>query len=196
MGQDFVTMSRRNTCPDYSLMKKMCYDKVDGFKTSFDSPLAGQLKNQCGLFLTVNPVKRIAIFTPESDTEILKKTTFYLQLYRSSANIVSQLPVAISCKVGKKEYFLKVEKKEVVVVEGSLPKEIMGQTSELIFYMHEFHYEHKNHRFESSLNQGLCLAWSQENGEKKLILKQLKLSKDEAIDETTKFIFLENDGNS
>ncbi|KAM4016517.1 interleukin-18-like isoform 1-T2 [Anomaloglossus baeobatrachus] len=166
--------------------KRHSFDEIDAFKMSLNMQrvFPQVIKNGLNELLIAHPEKAHAIFEPDEDTTA-EQAAFYLHKYREDAHHRFGLPVTISCKIGNRNYVLKVGNSEsdaVYVEEQVLPKEIPSTTSELIFYLQEFSIGHPYFCFESSLKEGFCLAW---NAEKKLILKPKG-----SLDETISFLLV------
>lgn len=71
--------------------------------------------------------------------------------------------------------------------EGEVPKEIPGESNVIFFKKTFTSCSSRAFKFEYSLEQGMFLAFEEEGGLRKLILK--KLSREDEVDETTKISF-------
>lgn len=156
--------------------------KQESFKVGLTQIPCYLLNNNNDL-LIAHPEESIATF--ESDGQSKEEhAIFYQDIYRELALSDKGLPVALSCKVGDKNYHLCAANNSVILKEGELPKEIPETTSELIFYRKQFSDGHSSCRFESSLKQNNFLAWNTEDPKRKMILKP---NAEDVIDETMKF---------
>ncbi|XP_078538425.1 interleukin-18-like [Lissotriton helveticus] len=107
-----------------------------------------------------------------------ERVKFFLHYYRDT-NPKSGLPVVFRVEVNRKHYLLCAADRTVVLKEGEPPKNIMGRKSEYIFYQKLFSAGIPNaFKFESSLQEGLYLAFDENNS---LYLKKEGQSE---IDET------------
>lgn len=108
------------------------------------------------------------------------RVTFSLHYYRDT-NPKSGMSVVFRVEVNRKNYLLCASDRTVVLKEGEPPKDITGTKSEYIFYQRLFSAGIPNaFKFESSLQEGLYLAFDENNS---LYLKKEGQSE---IDETTR----------
>ncbi|KAG8569263.1 hypothetical protein GDO81_014326 [Engystomops pustulosus] len=106
--------------------------------------------------------------TFKSDSHLIAdQATFFLNTYKKVTGNGEDLPVAITCKIGNKNYLLCIENNLVILKESELPKVITSETSEFIFYKRNSFSEATV--FEPSVMSGFYLACSEDGRD--LILK-------------------------
>ncbi|KAM8927669.1 interleukin-18-like [Pelodytes ibericus] len=123
----------------------------------------------------------LAIFKEAYDKE---RACFEMRKYRDTRPV--GLSVAFAIMINKKTYCLYcANTSELRFKEGALPTHIKGDTSDIIFYQKNFGKgDDTFFVFESALYKGYCLAYHEQNGQRKLFLKQRQ---DDVVDETPRF---------
>ncbi|XP_009995723.1 PREDICTED: interleukin-18 [Chaetura pelagica] len=146
------------------------------------------LRNVNSQLLVVRPDLNVAAFEDVTDQEMKSGNGMHFSIHCYKTTTPSAgLPVAFSVLVEDKSYYMCCEEERgritVRFKEGKVPAEFPGE-SNIIFFKTTFTPESSRaFKFEYSLKQGMFLAFQQEDGLRKLILK--KVSRGE-VDETVK----------
>uniref|UniRef100_A0A669QIC0 Interleukin-18 n=3 Tax=Galliformes TaxID=8976 RepID=A0A669QIC0_PHACC len=153
-------------------------------------------RNVNSQLLVVRPDLNMAAFEDVTDQEVKSGSGMYFDIhcYKTTAPSAG-MPVAFSVQVEDKSYYMCCEKEHGKMVvrfrEGEVPKDIPGE-SNIIFFKKTFtSCSSKAFKFEYSLEQGMFLAFEEEDSLRKLILK--KLPREDEVDETTKFLTSRNE---
>ncbi|POI35848.1 hypothetical protein CIB84_000400 [Bambusicola thoracicus] len=161
-----------------------------------DKTIKRFFRNVNSQLLVVRPDLNVAAFEDVTDQEVKSGSGMYFDIhcYKTTAPSAG-LPVAFSVQVEDKSYYMCCEKEHGKMVvrfrEGEVPKDIPGE-SNIIFFKKTFtSCSSKAFKFEYSLEQGMFLAFEEEDSLRKLILK--KLPREDEVDETTKFVTSHNE---
>ncbi|NXX73698.1 IL18 protein, partial [Urocolius indicus] len=147
------------------------------------------LRNVNSQLLVVRPDLNVAAFEDVTDQEMRSGNGMHFSIhYYKTTTPSAGMPVAFSVKVEDKNYYMYCDKecgKTIVRFrEGEVPKDIPGE-SNIIFFKKTFtSCSSKAFKFESSLEQGMFLAFEEAGSLRKLILK--KLPREDEVDETMK----------
>ncbi|XP_065594431.1 LOW QUALITY PROTEIN: interleukin-18 [Cyrtonyx montezumae] len=153
-------------------------------------------RNVNSQLLVVHPDLNVAAFEDVTDQEVKSGSGMYFSIHCYKTTSPSEgMPVAFSVQVEDKSYYMCCEKEHGKMVirfkEGEVPKDIPGE-SNIIFFKKTFtSCSSKAFKFEYSLEQGMFLAFEEEDSLRKLILK--KLPREDEVDETTKFVTSHNE---
>ncbi|NXW01168.1 IL18 protein, partial [Fregetta grallaria] len=150
------------------------------------------LRNVNSQLLVVRPDLNMAAFEDVTDQEMKSGNGMHFNVhYYKTTTPSAGMPVAFSVQVEDKSYYMCCEKEcgKMIVRfrEGEVPKEIPGESNVIFFKKTFTPCSTRAFKFEYSLEQGMFLAFEEEGGLRKLILK--KLSKEDEVDETTKITF-------
>uniref|UniRef100_A0A8C5Q4N6 Interleukin 18 n=1 Tax=Leptobrachium leishanense TaxID=445787 RepID=A0A8C5Q4N6_9ANUR len=112
------------------------------------------------------------------------RVIFDLKVYRDT--MFKGFSVAFTIKIDDKPYYMYSNNSmELRFKEGVPPRNIPGSTSNVIFYQKQFSKgDSRYFVFESAVNSGYCLAYQDEGGKQKLILKH---TLEDEVDETKCF---------
>lgn len=161
-----------------------------------DKTIKRFFRNVNSQLLVVRPDLNVAAFEDVTDQEVKSGSGMYFDIhcYKTTAPSAG-MPVAFSVQVEDKSYYMCCEKEHGKMVvrfrEGEVPKDIPGE-SNIIFFKKTFtSCSSKAFKFEYSLEQGMFLAFEEEDSLRKLILK--KLPREDEVDETTKFVTSHNE---
>ncbi|NXG63752.1 IL18 protein, partial [Hemiprocne comata] len=147
------------------------------------------LRNVNSQLLVVRPDLNIAAFEDVTDQEMKSGNGMHFSIHCYKTTTPSAgMPVAFSVQVENKSYYMCCEeergKMAVRFKEGEVPEEFPGECNVIFFKKTFTPCSSRAFKFEYSLEQGMFLAFEQEGGLRKLILK--KLSREDEVDETTK----------
>ncbi|KAM6295739.1 interleukin-18 [Aegotheles albertisi] len=150
------------------------------------------LRNVNSQLLVVRPDLNIAAFEDVTDQEMQSGTGMHFSIHCYKTTTPSAgMPVAFSVQVEDKSYYMCCEeecgKMMVRFKEGEIPKEFPGESNVIFFKKTFTSCSSRAFKFEYSLVQGMFLAFEEEGGLRKLILK--KLPREDEVDETMKISF-------
>ncbi|XP_075047184.1 interleukin-18 isoform X2 [Mixophyes fleayi] len=159
------------------------YDlQTDAWKKG-NSCIKGTIENyfkECLEAHPEDPSGCVAMFANPSDPE---RRTFEVQTYRTNI-LTDGLSVTFTVTVDNEKYCMCCsETMELTFKRGKCPNTIEGDRSEIIFFQKQFSAGYESFKFESSLHKDYFLAFREENGKRKLILKK----PNDVVDETTMF---------
>nr|QHW05983.1 interleukin 18-A1 [Andrias davidianus] len=154
-------------------------------RSSYSEPQMKILQNYLNLVLVAYPEQKHGCIARYESTLISpERGTFSLHYYRDN-HPKHGMPVLFTVKVDNKKYLMYCATNGTVQFrEEDAPKYIQGTTCEFIFYKKQFQPGVSNaFKFESSLEEGLYLAFEKYGNFSKLILKKVVMDE---IDETIK----------
>ncbi|NXC40157.1 IL18 protein, partial [Penelope pileata] len=147
-------------------------------------------RNVDSQLLVVHPDLNMAGFEHVTDQQVKCGSGMHFNIHCYKTTTPSAgMPVAFSVRVKDKSYYMCCEREGGKMVvrfrEGEVPEDIPGE-SNIIFFKKTFTpCSSKAFKFEYSLEQGMFLAFEEEDSLRKLILK--KVPREDEVDETTKF---------